>query len=124
MCVEDSLTHHTGLSLSGCKSGHGPAAKAFKVLSKAADAEVAGAVTLNGTPLSDGRIIFRLPRDQFVGTKLNAQGDYTVFRVPVGTWKVTIEGEGVPAKYASEGKTPVLVQVMHQENVNLNFDLR
>jgi hypothetical protein len=88
----------------------------------AADGKVGGRVTLEGKPLPAGKITFHLDNGQFVGSRINKDGTYTVDRVPVGTSKVTIEGAGVPARYSSEDKAVLKVQVKEGKS-ELNFDL-
>jgi hypothetical protein len=58
--------------------------------------------------------------DPFVGAKVK-DGKYTVNRVPVGRYKVTFEGEGVPSKYASEDTSGLRVEVREGANT---FDFR
>src|SRR5262249_26158550 len=72
---------------------------------------VKGTVTLDGKPLGSGRIFFHLKNDQFVGAKIK-DGRYSVERVPAGTWRITVEGDGVPAKYSSDEKSPLQVEVV------------
>ena len=72
---------------------------------------VEGKVTLEGKPLRSGRIFFHLKNDQFVGAKIK-NGEYSVERVPAGKWRITVEGEGVPAKYSSAEKAIVVVEVV------------
>jgi hypothetical protein len=67
----------------------------------AGDGKIAGRITIDGKPLVAGRIFFHLDDGQFVGAKVK-DGKYVVNRVPAGTRKVTVEGMGVPAQYASE----------------------
>jgi hypothetical protein len=79
---------------------------------------VKGSVTLkDGQPLSGGgRLFFHLKEGQFVGAKIQADGTFKVDRVPVGTHKVTLEGKGVPAKFGSEEKPLVEVEVKKGNN--------
>ena len=77
----------------------------------AADGKVSGKITLNGEPLGAGRVFFHLKDGQFMGAKVNADGSYAVSRVPEGDRKITIEGKGVPAKYASEKTSGLTVEV-------------
>ncbi len=86
-------------------SAHGP----DKAVGEAA-ATVKGMVTVNGQPLASGRIFFHFDDDQFVGAKVK-DGTYTVKRVAPGRYKVSVEGEGVPAVYAAENTTPFVVEV-------------
>ena len=78
----------------------------------AADSKVTGKVWLvvAGKPLASGRIFFHLNNGQFVGSKVK-DGDYSIDRVPVGTHKVTVEGQGVPEKYAAEDTSGLTVEV-------------
>jgi len=77
----------------------------------AADGKVTGKVVLGGKPLPSGRIIFHLDNGQFVGSKINKDGTYAIDRVPVGKHKVTFEGDGVPARYGLEEKSPIVVEI-------------
>jgi hypothetical protein len=76
-----------------------------------ASSTVKGTVTLEGKPLASGRIFFHLKNDQFVGGKIK-NGEYSVERVPAGKWRITVEGEGVPAKYSSDEKAILEVEVV------------
>jgi hypothetical protein len=76
----------------------------------AADSKVTGKVVVAGKPLASGRIFFHLNNGQFVGSKVK-DGDYSIDRVPVGTRKVTVEGQGVPEKYAAEDTSGLTVEV-------------
>jgi hypothetical protein len=83
---------------------------------------VKGVVTLKGQPLAKGRIFFHLDQDQFVGAKIK-DGEYAVAKVPVGTWRITVEGKGIPATYSDEEKTPLKVEVQ-KDNNNINLELK
>lgn len=80
-----------------------------------------GRVVLNGKPL-EGRILFHLDKGQFVGATLDAEGRFTIDRVPLGDRQVTIEGKGVPEKYASEKQSGLKVQVVEGAN-EFQFEL-
>jgi hypothetical protein len=56
------------------------------------------------------------------GAKIK-NGEYSVERVPVGTWRITVEGEGKLAKYSDEEKTPLKVEVKKDSN-NINLELK
>ena len=71
---------------------------------------VEGKVTLKGQPLADGKIIFHLDNGQFVGCKIR-NGDYKIDQVPCGTRKVSVEGRGIPAKYASDDSSALSVEI-------------
>ncbi len=87
----------------------------------AADVKVSGRVSVSGTPLAAGKVTFHLD-GQFVGSKIK-DGKYTVNWVPVGTYRVTFEGKGVPAKYASDDNSPLTVEVKESVNV-FEFELQ
>ena len=76
----------------------------------AADGKVTGSIVVGGKPLASGKVIFHLDNGQFVGSKVE-NGTYTIDRVPVGTRKVTVEGDGVPAKYTSEDTSSLTAEV-------------
>jgi hypothetical protein len=88
----------------------------------AADGKVTGKVVVAGKPLASGRIIFHLDNGQFVGSKVK-NGDYTIARVPVGTRNVTVEGAGVPAKYAAEDTSALMVEVK-EGSATFDFSLQ
>jgi hypothetical protein len=77
---------------------------------QAADGKVSGTVHLAGKPLPSGRVIFHFDNGQFVGSRIK-DGKYTIDRVPVGDYKVTIEGEGIQKQYTLPETTPLKVQV-------------
>jgi hypothetical protein len=85
-------------------------------------ASAAGSITINGQPLPLGKITFYLDDDQFVGSKIK-NGSYKVTRVPVGEWRVAFEGEGVPAKFNSEERSPFRVVVKEGSSI-FDFDLK
>ncbi len=84
---------------------------------------VSGTVTLNGQPVVGGKITFYLTGDEFVGAKLR-DGRYKLTRLPEGRWRVGIEGEGVPAKFASEETTGLTVEVRGGGGHIFDFELR
>ena len=88
----------------------------------AADGKVAGAVAIDGKPLAAGKVIFHLANGQFVGSKVK-DGKYAIDRVPVGTQKVTFEGDGVPAKYSLDDKSPLTAEVKEGDGT-FDFDLK
>jgi len=89
----------------------------------AADGTVEGIVTLKGKPVASGRIIFHLDKDQFVGARIQEDGSYRIDRVPAGTWKITIEGDGIDPKFSGENKTPLVAEVKEGKS-NLNIELK
>ncbi len=78
-------------------------------IATAGDGKVSGKVVIDGMPV-EGRVFFHLNNGEFVGAKIK-DASYTVSRVPEGTWKITVEGKGVPAKYASEKTSALKVNV-------------
>jgi len=83
---------------------------------------IEGQVVLDGQPLAAGKIFFYLDDDQFVGSKVK-EGAFKMSRAPVGVWRVAIEGETVPPKFASERTSPLRVDVREGRNV-FDFNLR
>src|SRR4051794_34003705 len=79
-------------------------------LVRAGDGKVSGIVTVKGQPLEAGKVFFHLDHGEFVGAKVK-DGKYAVSRVPEGTRKITVEGKGVPARYASEDASGLTVEV-------------
>ena len=77
----------------------------------AGDSKVSGIVTYRGKPIEAGKIFVHLENGEFVGAKVKEDGNYTLSRVPEGTWKVTVEGKGIPAKYTSEDASALTVAV-------------
>jgi hypothetical protein len=77
----------------------------------AGDGKVSGIVTYKGKPLAAGKIVFHLKDGEFVGTKVKEDGTYRLSRVPEGTWKITVEGKRIPAKYASEDTSGLTFEV-------------
>lgn len=86
-------------------------------------ATVGGKVFHNGKPLTDSTITFHLKDGQFVGSRIK-DGRFFVQRVPVGTWKVTIESKTVALKdkFASPEQSGLSVEVKKGQ-VAVNFML-
>src|SRR5262245_10252413 len=64
------------------------------------EGKVSGIVKVGGKPLANGRVLLYVRRsDQFVGAKIR-DGAFVIERIPAGEREVTVEGEGVPPKYA------------------------
>jgi hypothetical protein len=91
-------------------------------LALAADGDVSGNVTLNGKLLPEGKITFHMANGQFVGSTIK-DGKYLIDRVPVGSLKVTVEGEGVPAAFASAKTTSLVVEVTARPS-KLDFNIK
>jgi len=102
------------IPLSGLLLADAPAAKD-------ADAKATGTITFNGKPLSAAKVTFHFG-DEFVGAKVKDDGKYAVNRIAPGTYKVTIEGKHVPAKFASDDKTPLVAEIKAGKNeIDLNL---
>lgn len=87
----------------------------------AADGSVAGAITVNGQPLATGTISFYdNPNQVFKATITN--GRFSIDRVPTGKYRVTIEGNGIEARFSDTTKTTLQVQLLGG-NSTFNFDL-
>ena len=84
------------------------------------EGKVSGSVTVSGKALTEGRVFFHLADGQFVGCRVK-DGKYTLERVPQGTWKVTVEGDGVPAKQKSDTTTDLTAKVKEGDNT-FDFD--
>ncbi len=84
-------------------------------------AAVKGTVTYNGKALEVGRIFFHVGNDQFVGCKIK-DGQYSVDRLPVGDWVITVETKGIPRRYEGEKTTPLKVAVK-KGSQTLDIDL-
>jgi hypothetical protein len=87
-------------------------------------ASVGGKVVFNGKALSDSVITLHLDDGQFVGGRVK-DGMFRVDRVPVGTWKVTIDSKTVtlPAKFASPETSGLTVEVKKKGRLAVNFML-
>jgi hypothetical protein len=80
-----------------------------------------GTVILDGKPFA-GRILLHDDDGQFVGAKLDQEGKFAIKRVPIGAYRVTIEGKGIPPKYSADEASLLTVQVADGEN-RFNFEL-
>jgi hypothetical protein len=78
-------------------------------------------VVLNGKPLA-GRILLHRNDGPSLGAELAPDGTFRIKRVPVGKYRVTIEGASVPEKYSSENATPLTVEVKEGANT-IQFEL-
>jgi hypothetical protein len=93
---------------------------AFGVPADAADkgvGSVEGKVTLFGKPVAAGKISFHPAKGKPVVARVK-DGDYSVNAVPAGEVVVTIEGKGVPPKYASPKTSPLRLEVRKGKNVH------
>lgn len=84
--------------------------------------EVSGKVTLDGKPLATGKITLHQDSGQFVGCKIK-DGKFQIDGVFKGRMKVTIEGRDVPAKYASEDASALIVEI-DQGQYTIDFALQ
>jgi hypothetical protein len=81
----------------------------------AAEGTVSGSVKVGGKPLVSGRAFIHLERGQFVGSMIR-DGKFVIDRVPAGRRSVTVEGDGVPPKYAVAFTSDLSVEVKEGEN--------
>jgi hypothetical protein len=89
----------------------------------AADTKVSGRVTLDGTPLAAGKLTCYLENGEFVGTVVkDGEFAFDKVRLPAGSFTVTIEGNGVPAKYGRENASSLSIKVVEGANL-FNFEL-
>ncbi len=65
-----------------------------------ATAKVQVKVILDGKPVGNGRIFLHGDTSTFVGTRLNDDGTGTVNQVFLGSYVVTVEGDGIPVKFS------------------------
>jgi hypothetical protein len=76
--------------------------------------QVAGSIVVTGKPLADGRLCLHSVDGQIVGARV-INGQFRIQHVPIGTFRVAIEGNGVATKY-SDDTSEVTIQV--KEGVN------
>lgn len=91
----------------------------FTAASPAAEAELAkatGVVTFEGKPLAEGKITLYRDNGQFVGAKIK-DGKYAIDFIPVGMFRVTLEGKDVPPKYSLEDASGLTVTTTAGKNV-------
>lgn len=81
-----------------------------------------GNVDFNGKPLSSGTITLYRDNGQFTGCKIN-HGKFRMDSVLPGKLRVTIQGKGVPDKYASEEASVLVVEIQKGKN-QFDFSLR
>jgi len=85
------------------------------------DARVAGHISVSGSPLPLGRVLFHSADGPIVGAQVTA-GKYSLPKLPIGKFSVTVDGNGVPAKYADQNGG-LVVEVNDGANT-IDFDLR
>jgi hypothetical protein len=100
------LSQRTVLVLAACS-----ALLISNSLASADDGKLTGKIIFKGAPAKAARVFFHLKDGEFVGAKVQEDGSYKVARVPEGTRKITVEGTGLPAKYASEETSGLTVKV-------------
>jgi hypothetical protein len=86
-------------------------------------AKVQVRVIVDGKPIDKGRIFFYSDTNNFVGTHLNDEGKGTVDRIVVGEYVVTVEGDGIPAKYSQLEASALRVKIAAGEN-EFGFELK
>jgi hypothetical protein len=85
--------------------------------------EVAGVVSLDGKLLASGRVFIHTGGGQFVGSKVK-DGKYKVSRVPAGKHTVTVEAEGLHARYTSEDHSGLSVVVDGKAGASFDLQLK
>src|SRR5262249_22097257 len=71
-----------------------------------------GKVMLDGKPLAKGRVTLWGAGDKSYSADVT-DGSYKLTKVPVGEYKVTVSGAGVPASYR-DGKTSGITTTVHK----------
>jgi len=84
---------------------------------------VAVTISLDGKPLTSGRIFFHLPKDQFAGGRIKS-GKCQLDCVPAGTHTVTIESKGLPIRYSAFEQASLIVEITPGNNNHLAFQLK
>jgi hypothetical protein len=82
---------------------------------------VEGRVTFLGKPIEKGKVVFHPEKGNPVEADIK-DGKYTAQGIPVGTFLVTITGEGLPEKYARKNETPLRIEC-HKGANDANIDL-
>lgn len=85
-------------------------------------AKVQVRVIVDGKPIDKGRIFFYRDTNNFVGTHLNDEGKGIVDRIFVGDYVITVEGDGIPAKYSQVEASALRVKIAAGAN-EFNFEL-
>lgn len=93
----------------------------FKLTPAAVPATVAGKLTVDGTLLAKGKILFHPDKGKPVEAEVK-DGAFSTDKVPVGEMKVTFEFEGVPKKYQSAQTTPLRATITEGKN-QLAFEI-
>jgi|SRR5262245_18912917 len=84
------------------------------------DAQVNGTIRVAGQPLTSGRVYFHSPDGEISGAHIT-NGRYRIHRMPVRSYRVSIEGDGVRPKY-SESRSELSVDIRMGKNT-MDFDL-
>lgn len=85
------------------------------------DAHATGNVSINGTPLDEGELCLHSDSGPIFGARI-AKGQFQIPRVPAGDYRVTIEGNGVRARY-SGANSELRVEIKGKAN-QLDFTLQ
>ena len=87
-----------------------------------ADVLVTGKVSVDGRPLTTGKITFHQRDGQFVGGPVKS-GRYNIDRVPAGASIVTIEGKGMEVQHTSQDTSFLEVRIVKDVPNVCNFEL-
>jgi hypothetical protein len=75
------------------------------------EGDISGKVTYEDKPLSGGSIVFLDDEDRQVGTAtLGLEGEYSVFKVPVGLVRITVSPPSAPPHRRQGGVAPSKVR--------------
>jgi hypothetical protein len=74
-------------------------------------ASIVGKVAFNGKPIAKGKVAFHPEKGKAIEATIK-DGAYSVAKVPVGEMTITVQGKGVPAKYADPKTTPLRYDAM------------
>jgi hypothetical protein len=69
-------------------------------------ASIEGKVAFDGKPIANGKVAFHPEKGKPIEAEIK-DGAYSAAKVPVGEMTITVEGKGVPAKYADPKTTPL-----------------
>lgn len=94
-----------------------------------ASAQVSGILTLNGQPLEGATVIFSRGNGPVATGKTNENGRYRMARdggkkgVPMGEYRVSVKGDGVPEKFADAEKSVLTVNIVGGGSNEFDFSL-
>ena len=84
-----------------------------------AQSKVGGRVMVGGQPFAAAKITLHRADGQFYGSMIK-DGRYVMDFVPAGRMKITVEGKGVPGRFASAETSPLVFELRDSTN---QFDI-